>query len=1003
MTLERQPLEVIIDQYTAEIRRGVEPSIAELAAAHPEHADELRSLLPMIRAVEAGKQTCEGSIDSRPLLDASVPQSLGDFELLREIGRGGMGIVYEARQRSLDRIVALKLMPAALANHPQRRARFEREARAAARLHHTNIVPVFGVGSFDDHHYFVMQRIEGIGLDTLITRLRSVLTDPADARADLSLRHLASEVALHVSDSPQPDRAPTTPTSRAARSTPNATTHATTHLNMDDAARNESHRPASPPSVTPSVSAGLPRDATYWRSIATLMAQAADALAYAHRSGVMHRDIKPSNLLLDLDGALWITDFGLARLTDTDEADDALTQAGDLLGTLRYMSPEQFDGTFDQRSDQYSLGITLYELASLRPAFAATSRGALIDTIRTGQLATPRSILPLMPRDLETILLRATAVDPAARYPSMDHLARDLERFVEDRPIQARRQNPIERTARWARRHRTLATSLGVSLILMVAIAVTSTVAYLNVSAANTRSNAALALADAQRSRAVETASLAAEVLDTLFDRLAPTEQFRTAVDPFITTARGAEASADLPEERTDSDASPADVSGDAERVRLTLVAPTPVSRAQADLLAEILPFYERVAATSGDATEVLQRSAEAAERVGHIHEQLGNPGAAADAFALALEHVAGDSEREQRLREAQLHNHRGRVLLTDNRPDEARAALAQAADILERACDLARPASTEAACLERARTHYLAALPTGVATLRPNAGPHTMRSREDRSGRRASRQGSRRSTASPGPMHRLLRPSPPTTQIDVDELAKAIEVLDAVARDTAEASPRARHLLARCLLALPAPRLPYLLAQPPERRARDLLSELMREFPEVPTFRADYATALLKQRGPARPAAVAESLQHLRALRATHPDNVAFQLALAEALLSDAELASPSGRRAHVEQRCTEALALYQDLRDTHPDQFGFAIAALQAQLDAHRMLRRARSDDASIALLREVDRALNSFPSEWRDLPEARQLQRRYRSVRDFHERGVRRERGSARPRRR
>ena len=191
--------------------------------------------------------------------------------------------------------------------------------------------------------------------------------------------------------------------------------------------------------------------AVYFRTIARIGAQTADALAYAHAQGICHRDIKPSNLLLDACGIVWIADFGLAK-AENGEA-EGLTHTGDVVGTLRYMAPERFNGRADARSDVYALGVTLYEMLTLRPAFAESDRLKLIERISNGAVPKPRSIDPRIPSDMETIVLKAMASEPGERYASAEALAEDLERFLADRTILARRSSTRERAWRWCRRN----------------------------------------------------------------------------------------------------------------------------------------------------------------------------------------------------------------------------------------------------------------------------------------------------------------------------------------------------------------------------------------------------------------------------------------------------------------------------------------------------------------------------------------------------------------------
>ena len=201
--------------------------------------------------------------------------------------------------------------------------------------------------------------------------------------------------------------------------------------------------------------------------------QVAEALAYAHQQGIVHRDIKPSNLLLDTQGTVWVTDFGLAKAEGTDE----LTSPGDLLGTLRYMAPERFQGQADPRSDVFSLGLTLYEMVTLRPAFAADERAQLIERMLHAEPPRPRQLDGRIPRDLETMILKAIAKEPARRYQTAGELAADLQRFLADRPILARRSTATEQFGRWCRRNPWLAGANIAAAVLTTILAIGSTLA----------------------------------------------------------------------------------------------------------------------------------------------------------------------------------------------------------------------------------------------------------------------------------------------------------------------------------------------------------------------------------------------------------------------------------------------------------------------------------------------------------------------------------------------
>ncbi|WP_165066736.1 WD40 repeat domain-containing serine/threonine protein kinase [Paludisphaera rhizosphaerae] len=409
-----------LEAYFTALEGGHPVDAESLAADHPDVADRLRACIQILDAVDATRRHVD---------DAPAGTRLGDFVLLKLIGRGGMGIVFEADQVSLRRRVAVKILPSAAALDRLRLRRFQVEAQAAARLHHTNIVPVFSVGCEQGVHYYAMQFING---RTLADWLREARGRPRDPQA-MTRDPIASD------------------------------------LPITDPATTESSAP-SPGSIappeTPTASA-VPRGPSHLRRVAEWGVQAADALEHAHRHGVIHRDVKPSNMMVDAEGVLWITDFGLARLT----GDPSLTLAGDLLGTLRYMSPEQSVGDsshLDGRTDVYSLGATLYELLTLHPVHEGADRDALLAAIAKGEPRRLRSWNRTIPRDLETIVLNALGRERDSRYANAGEMAADLRRFLDGRPILARRPSLLTRAERWARRHKPLAASLVFSLALAV-------------------------------------------------------------------------------------------------------------------------------------------------------------------------------------------------------------------------------------------------------------------------------------------------------------------------------------------------------------------------------------------------------------------------------------------------------------------------------------------------------------------------------------------------------
>ena len=486
----------LAQEFLARRRRGERPTVEEFAARFPELAERIRAVFPAVALVDELGPATERSSDGRPAPAVDSGQ-VGDYRIVREIGRGGMGVVYEAEQVSLGRRVALKLMPTGARSGPKHRGRFEREAKAAARLHHTNIVPVFGVGEHEGAPYYVMQLIEGRGLDAVIGELRREAAAaartpaaPADTFPDSTRDAAAEDVARSLLDGRYagtgPSRTPAgerTPDGEALDGLETATDRdATASFTPDPvAACIPPARPAplagaAPPRPAPRASSssllvgtgpagsGRQRARAFWAAVARLGSQVADALAYAHAQGIVHRDIKPSNILIDAHGSAWVADFGLAK------ADDAasLTETGDVLGTLRYMPPEAFEGRSGPLGDVYSLGLTLYELIALRPAFDETDRARLIRAVTEGSPPPLRPLRPDVPRDLETIVHKATEHDPAHRYTTAAALAEDLRRFLDDRPIAARRVSAAEKLWRLCRRN-PLPASLATAFVLALA------------------------------------------------------------------------------------------------------------------------------------------------------------------------------------------------------------------------------------------------------------------------------------------------------------------------------------------------------------------------------------------------------------------------------------------------------------------------------------------------------------------------------------------------------
>ncbi len=406
-------LSKVLDEYLDQLRAGAAPAAAELMARHPDLAGDLEECLTCLDFIHQAAQTPRREGTLAEALDAGRGTAdLGEFRIVREIGKGGMGVVYEAEQLSLHRRVALKVLPFAAALDTRHLQRFKNEAQAAACLHHSNIVPIYAVGCDRGVHYYAMQFIDGQSLAEVIEQLRCNHTAPSTREGDTPAAALSTVLSA--------------------------------------------------------------RGGEFFRAVARLGVQAAEALDHAHQQGIIHRDVKPSNLLLDAAGHLWVADFGLARF----QAGPGMTATGGTVGTLRYMSPEQAlakRALVDHRSDVYALGVTLYELLTLQPAYPGSDREELLRQIAAGEPQPPRRLKPAIPVEFETIVLKAMAREPESRYQTAQEMADDLRRFLEGQPILAKRPNLRERLVRWSRRHRAaLGAALGMLLLSFVGLLVGS-------------------------------------------------------------------------------------------------------------------------------------------------------------------------------------------------------------------------------------------------------------------------------------------------------------------------------------------------------------------------------------------------------------------------------------------------------------------------------------------------------------------------------------------------
>ena len=353
---------------------GESPRIREYYRRFPEFCHEIDEAFNILNELIQ----CNGSVGLEG--PSELPSHIGDYRIIRKIGHGGMGIVYEAIQESLDRKVAIKTLNDHPLNIPRKATRFRREARAIAKLHHNNIVNLFGSGVHNGIPYIAMHLIEGMSLDTLLIQAK---TAPDKSNPLLGSRRFVNVARIGV--------------------------------------------------------------------------QVANALQYAHEHGILHRDIKPSNLIVDESEKTWVSDFGLAKLSSEPEATNSI----DVVGTLRYLPPEAINGNWNPSGDVYSLGLTLYELLALDPAYPENDRIQLLNRKSSGNRPKRlRSSENRVPADLENIIWKATDFQVSRRYPDARAFAEDLQRYINGESTVARPVGPLTRLAKWSMRRKAVASLL---------------------------------------------------------------------------------------------------------------------------------------------------------------------------------------------------------------------------------------------------------------------------------------------------------------------------------------------------------------------------------------------------------------------------------------------------------------------------------------------------------------------------------------------------------------
>lgn len=857
----RVDIEILAEEYLDRRRNGEAVTVEDYAESYPELADEIREVFPAFEAMQSLASDWKRSVAGSSKVGPDLPFQLGDYRLEREIGRGGMGVVYEAQHTNLRRRVAVKLLKSSSLNNEKDVARFHREARAAAALHHTNIVPVFDFGEAGGFHYIAMQLIHGKGLDAIIDEFRTRKNNGNDQQdGGGSLQY----------GSPQ-----------------------------------------------------------FWQQVAMIGAQAANALHYAHSHRTIHHDIKPGNLLLDGEGVVWVADFGLARQSAVDNS----TQSGVLAGTLRYLSPEHFRGECDERTDQYGLGLSLYELVTLHSATGDSgSHAEIIRRITDAKITPPRQINPAIPSDLETIILKAVAPDPSHRFANCLTLADDLRRFAEGRPIQARPCTRTERLWHWSKRNPALAASVAMSMALLVMVAVVSVAGY--------------RAERLQRQRAEATSNYAVQALDTVFDRYAQTGQSSEFLN----------------------DASPT-----------TAV----LTKDAAEMLERLLPIFDRLATMEDQSPAVRLRSITARKRVGDIHQRLGNFTEAIDAYRKAIfeyQQLSTSDVTEHQMRIAGLYNDIGSSELMLGHTDAAVAshesALLQFQALPDQDSDEMR--------YRLAHTHYLL-----TRRLRPGQSPTTVDDfAPDHRGHRPGPppgMGPPPEFGSPprfgpppggGPPPGSGRPpgsdapaGPGSTSASDEHLHAAIELLESE-QGAMPSDPAKRHLLATCLRSLGSD--DFSGKQPEEQaaetRALEILTELVADYPNAPEYLHSQVDALaaIDIRGSAAlfPEDLEAAEQRLRRAIVAGQDLVDKHSYVPEYSLT---LIHAYNKLASVlEQRSTEAGRPQRKLLQSALEQYE-AAARLQSIL-----LKRFPEAAAYQAWLLQFERSVARLTSEIADLNE-------------------------------
>ena len=945
-TSDRNPVDVLADEFSAQLRGGADPSIDDYVARHPDLADDILATFPSIAMIEklSRKEHTERKFERQTsrLISNSL-ETLSDFQIVREVGRGGMGIVYEAIEKSLKRRVALKVLGPSVAGSQKQVQRFNREAEAAARLHHTNIVPVYGIGEERDLHFFAMQFIDGVPLSDVIrfvggrpTKRDSSGQSRSGSLADRLLATVTEEDSSH--DAPHRD----------------AIADATRFFNAECAARvllrgthkdqsiqpttdSTSERLRSEDHLTESVATAEPSRESltateddahqsklpvismkYWRSVARIGAAVADALHYSHQHGVLHRDIKPSNLLLDRQGVVWVTDFGLARHEDQ----EGITNTGDIVGTLRYMAPEQFNGDSNTRSDIYSLGLTLYELLALRPAFEESRHGPLISQKTSSTPPGLRSINGEIPRDLETITHKACATNPTDRYATAGELANDLRRFLEDRPVLARRATVAEQFVRWARRNPVVASLSGATVTLLATVAIVFAVGQY-------RTQAALEIVELQKSelevrQAQLDQSLNAERRSSSVarDEYARAEKnLQLAIAAFDSIIDNV-ASRGVPQSLTLNIGD--DESGEEE----PRVYDTMLTAADADLLEALLTFFDDFAGQNQ--TDLRLQSASARKRVGDIQQRLGRFAEAEATYRQSLaafENLATQKPDDLQLviAQARIHNEiaiaasrRGAMWGAVDEHNRAKSLLEEAAGVMDTAngkLELARTLGLLTTISSRSGMSALMSLARNDSS--------SGRSSDGRSSDGRSSDGRSSDGRSRGDGRRERRSN------DQPDDSRSGETRSEEERSDRDRSDGGRRNPGQSGSSRNGSRNWPEMFRGSSDQSLALLTELLEQEPSRPDYRLELAIAWRNRATVARivndpemgKAAIATAIEHLDELARDFPEDPVYRFELADTLCIRPSRHSETETATDFLQRIRRAIVLCEDLTESYPN----------------------------------------------------------------------------------